>query len=110
MWRGAGQDREGADSLHTSADGPEAAEGGDHYNSYNRGGYSEMNEEMIKSAESGPHRRGKNELLKHLRGEKITRTQAVKAKCYDCNGMGELNECHITDCPLLPYSPYRSKG
>ena len=66
-----------------------------------------MKEELLKSAKAGPLRAGKNNLIKHLEGHRITRNQAISAKCYDCNGMGELNTCQIVTCALWPYSPYR---
>jgi len=66
-------------------------------------------EELLKSAKAGLQRAGRKELIKHLEGGKITRMQAMKAKCYDCNGMGESGECDIEGCPLLPFSPFRSR-
>ena len=66
-----------------------------------------MNDEMIKSASAGPLRQGKNDLIKHLKGQRLTQRQAIRAKCYDCNGMGELGTCEISTCALWPYSPYR---
>ena len=68
-------------------------------------------EDLLKSAKKGKLRAGRRELIKHLEGGKITRMQAMKAKCYDCNGMGESGECDIEGCPLLPFSPYnRHRG
>ena len=64
---------------------------------------------ILESAKSGPKRRGKTEYIRYLEGGKITRSQAVRAKCFDCNGMGESNECSIETCALLPFSPYREK-
>lgn len=64
-------------------------------------------QDMLKSAELGTSRAGKNTLIKHLKGERITRQQAIRAKCYDCNGMGEQGECDIKTCALFPYSPYK---
>ena len=66
--------------------------------------------DMINSVESGTKASGKSDLLKYLHGKKITRGAAIKAKCYDCNGMGESRECDITTCSLYPYSPYKSKS
>ena len=66
-------------------------------------------EELLESAKSGPRRQGKKELVKHLEGGKITRSQAVKAKCYDCNGMGESGDCDIESCSLYPFSPFKMK-
>ena len=66
-----------------------------------------MDRDLLVSAKSGPLRRGKKELIKHLEGAKITRSQAVKAKCYDCDGMGDTGKCEIESCSLYPYSPYK---
>jgi hypothetical protein len=52
-------------------------------------------------------RKGKGPLIAYLQGEKIHRSAAVKAKCYDCDGMGETGECDIVGCALYPFSPYR---
>jgi hypothetical protein len=64
---------------------------------------------LLKSARSGKCRAGKNNLIKHLTGIRITRNQAISAKCYDCNGMGESIKCDMQECSLWPYSPYRDK-
>lgn len=69
-----------------------------------------MDERFIKSAKNGTKRAGQKDLLKHLAGKRLTRTQAIKAKCYDCNGMGEDDTCEMAECPLHPYSPYRTKA
>lgn len=42
-------------------------------------------EEHLKEVEKGVIGKGKKELLKYLRGEKLTYKQAVSAYCYDCN-------------------------
>jgi hypothetical protein len=65
--------------------------------------------ELLESAKSGTSRVGKTDLLKHLNGKKLIRSQAIRAKCYDCNGMGESDECDSVGCALYPYSPYRLK-
>jgi len=43
-----------------------------------------------------------------LRGERITSTEMVKAKCYECmGGYGDDKaDCMITRCPLHPIMPY----
>ena len=69
-----------------------------------------MDDRFVRSAKNGKSRAGKSELLKHLQGKRLTRSQAIKAKCFDCNGMGEVGECEIEECSLLPYSPYRTKA
>jgi len=64
---------------------------------------------MLESARKGKKKTGQKDLINHLLGKRLTRTQAIKAKCYDCNGMGEINTCESDDCSLYPYSPYRVK-
>jgi hypothetical protein len=66
--------------------------------------------DYLKSAESGKMRAGKGDLIKHLKGKRLTRQGAIKAKCYDCNGMGESDECDMEHCSLYPYSPYARKS
>ncbi len=54
---------------------------------------------------------GKKHMMRHLNGERLTRGEAIIAKCADCNAGyvdGKLN-CQIVDCPLYPYMPYKSK-
>jgi len=54
--------------------------------------------------------KGQREYDKWQRGEKITRTQAVLANCYSCNGLEQSREdcCGDQSCPLYQFSPYRS--
>ena len=68
-----------------------------------------MDKDLLDSAKNGVSRAGKSELIKYLTGKRLTRNQAIKAKCYDCNGMGEQATCDIETCALYPYSPYKSK-
>ena len=68
-----------------------------------------MDKDLLASAKSGMKRKGKRELIKYLEGGKLTRSQAVKAKCFDCSGMGEMKGCDQESCALLPFSPYRTK-
>lgn len=60
---------------------------------------------MLASAQSGKNRVGKVQLIRHLKGVRLTQREAIRAKCYDCNGM-EHDECDIKTCSLYPYSPY----
>jgi hypothetical protein len=59
----------------------------------------------------GGFAKGRNEILKHLAGDRITQRQAIIAKCYDCMGFyaDGRNDCGIESCSLYPYSPYGSK-
>ena len=56
--------------------------------------------------------RGKSELMKFLNGFRITRNEAIKAKCYDCMGFydnTQEKDCKNLTCPLYTYMPYKGK-
>ena len=65
--------------------------------------------ERIKNIQQyGKTARGKNELLKHLSGQRLTLKQAVLAHCYDCAGYyadGKV-DCNMPHCPLHPFMAY----
>jgi hypothetical protein len=52
--------------------------------------------------------KGKKELVRHLRGGRLSATEAIKAKCYECmGGYGDDKvDCEISACPLRPMMPY----
>jgi len=51
---------------------------------------------------------GKRELLKYLTSERLTRKEAMLAKCYECmNGYADGKvDCGIESCPMYPYMPF----
>lgn len=55
---------------------------------------------------------GRSEFCDYLRGGKLTRGEAIRAKCYDCMGFYRdgLVDCEIQRCPLYPYRSYRNGG
>ena len=61
---------------------------------------------MLVSAESGKKRVGQLHLTRYLRGNRLSPSQAIKAKCYDCNGMGEEDTCENEECALWAYSQF----
>ena len=66
-------------------------------------------ERFIRVQEEWKLRKGKNELLAHLNGETLTRSEAITAKCYECNAGyddDKPGDCNITTCPLHQYMPY----
>lgn len=70
---------------------------------------SDIFSEEIKRAESMPTSRGRNMMLKYLRGEKLTQREAIVAKCFECMG-GHFDgriDCKMESCSLYPYMPYR---
>jgi len=58
--------------------------------------------------DSGIRAKGLLELKRFSEGQRITRGQALKAKCYDCMGgyADGVKDCQVESCPLYPYMPY----
>lgn len=52
---------------------------------------------------------GKQELLKHLRGESLTHREAIIANCYSCTaGYADGRaDCKNPSCPCYGHMPYR---
>lgn len=51
---------------------------------------------------------GSSALQRHRNGQRLTRDEAIRAKCADCmcdfaDGRGD---CGIVACPLYPFMPY----
>ena len=55
---------------------------------------------------------GKTHYLKYLNGKKLTRNQAILAKCFECSGYyaDGRSACEITDCPIWPWAPYSKQA
>jgi len=55
---------------------------------------------------------GKQELSKHLNGEKLTKEQAILAKCYTCvvSYTDGKKYCKVESCALYPFSPYHERS
>ena len=68
---------------------------------------TEIIEAHLKSARNGTKRKGQSDLIKHLQGKRLPASALIRAKCYDCNGMGESDECYNQECPLYPRCPYK---
>lgn len=70
---------------------------------------SKLSDRLEAVEKYGKSFQGRNELLKHLNGERTTLKQAVKAKCYECMGYFEdgKSDCKIETCPLYPWMVYK---
>lgn len=66
-----------------------------------------IDKDMLDSATTGTRRAGQGDFVNYLMGKRLTQRQAIKAKCYDCDGMGDTGECDCISCALYPYSPYK---
>jgi hypothetical protein len=66
------------------------------------------NDELIAQAEEGKAFQGRNELIRHYEGKRLTLSEAIKAHCYECTGYydGGAEDCGNRSCPLYPYAPY----
>jgi hypothetical protein len=51
--------------------------------------------------------KGAREFIRFKKGERLTRGQSMRAKCYECNGLEESREdCEVDTCPMFPYRLY----
>jgi len=64
-----------------------------------------------READQGPAAKGQALLKKSLQGDRLSASQAIKAKCYDCMGYFEdgKGDCGDPLCPLYPWMPYAQK-
>jgi len=68
-----------------------------------------MNSKLISEIKKhGKTARGRQELLKHLDGGRLTLKQAVLAHCYSCLGYyaDGKQDCNMSRCPLQPFMAY----
>lgn len=67
-----------------------------------------MREQRIKEVESAPKAQGKMEYLRWLKGEQISRKEAMDANCYVCMGyfVDGRGECSVRLCPMRDYMMY----
>jgi hypothetical protein len=65
-------------------------------------------EELIEQVKEGKAFQGKNELIRHYQGKRLTLAEAITAHCYECSGYWDngAEDCGIPTCPLYPYAPY----
>ncbi len=61
--------------------------------------------------ETLPTSRGATLLKKHNKKQRLTRGEALIAKCCECMGgyIDGRRDCKIPSCPLYPYMPYRGR-
>ena len=55
-----------------------------------------------------PAASGRSEFIKYSKGERLTLSESILAKCYDCMGCYQdgRNDCELKDCSLYPFMPY----
>ena len=65
--------------------------------------------QQISDVEKWPKQIGKADYLRHLRGERLTRDEAIKARCYDCVCGEDTEPCLVWLCPLQPYCQWNKQ-
>ena len=50
-----------------------------------------------------PRKSGKTDYLRFLNGEKLTRAQVLRAKCYECVTGEDTKPCIVGHCPISDY-------
>jgi len=66
--------------------------------------------QQVANVNNWPKKVGKAAYLKFLQGKRLTRAEAIRAKCYECVGGEDTNPCTVFTCPLLPYCPWNASG
>lgn len=66
---------------------------------------------LLLSGAGGNPPKGKIAFERSSKGEKLHRTDAILAYCYDCMGFYEDGrmDCNCPKCPLYPWMPYKGK-
>lgn len=59
-----------------------------------------------KNVERWPRRAGKRDLLRFIDGEKLTRSEAIQATCYECTCGESSDPCNVETCPLIQFCPW----
>ena len=65
-------------------------------------------ENRVREITKGLSAKGQALLVKSIQGERLSASQAIKAKCYDCMGYFEDGKADCGDplCPLYPWMAY----
>jgi len=66
-------------------------------------------ERMLREVrDAGIRAQGRKELVKYLKGGRLTRRETILANCYMCMGYYSdgTQDCCIHTCPLYPFMPY----
>lgn len=58
---------------------------------------------IIRNAKKLPRKAGKAEYIKSLKGDPLTRGEAIRAMCFICVGGEPAESCTAVTCPLLPF-------
>jgi hypothetical protein len=72
---------------------------------------AELEAHCLDIEKNGKLAQGKTEYLRYLRGEKLSRKEAMLARCYDCMGyfVDGRADCVTFSCPMYPFMIFRGK-
>ena len=67
-----------------------------------------LTNKLVSVLKFGVRAKGKRELEKFSRGQKLGATRLIYAKCYDCMSgyVDGVRDCEDDTCSLYPYHPY----
>jgi len=54
----------------------------------------------LQSVKNWPRKSGKADYTKFLNGEALSRSAAIRAKCYECTTGEDTRPCSVATCPL----------
>ena len=68
-----------------------------------------MGSDILDMVKRAPRYQGKKDYIRILEGKPHTRSQAIKAHCFDCTGFydGGAQDCGNVTCALYAFMPYR---
>jgi hypothetical protein len=65
-------------------------------------------QQKIANVKKWPRKTGKADYLRFLQGERLTRAEAIKAKCFECVTGEDTAPCIVSTCPLTQYCPWNA--
>lgn len=69
---------------------------------------SEDRQLHIRNAQKWQKKKGKSAYLRHLKGVRLTRAEAIEAKCYECVCGEDTQPCLAVYCPLIQYCQWNN--
>ena len=63
---------------------------------------------FLDAVTAAPSSTGRTQMLRHLKGEELTKAQAISAWCFECMGrfVDGKKDCQSCTCPLHPFMAY----
>lgn len=68
-----------------------------------------MNWRKLQSVQAWPKKSGKADYIKFLNGETLSRSAAIRAKCYECATGEDTQPCIVETCPLIGFCQWNKQ-